>query len=128
MMRNAAVWKYAITAALIAAAVLVVFVEGPLNPFWVWNAAPLGLAGLALWRGSGRIRAVAPVFALVVMVPIVYIHLAWLMDWDRIKTGSSTSGLIFIFLPIYAAILGAVFALIAGLAMALFARLANRSK
>ena len=119
---------FIIAAALIATAALVVFVEGVLNPFTVWNLAPLAIAGLALWRGRGRILAVALVFALVTLVPIVYFHLAWLMDWDRIKTGSSTSALIFIFLPVYALVIGAVAALIASLAMALFARFKNRAR
>jgi hypothetical protein len=36
----------------------------------------------------------------------MFAHAAWAFDWGRTATGSSTSGLIFIFLPIYAVVLG----------------------
>jgi hypothetical protein len=39
---------------------------------------------------------------------LLFGHLAWYFDWQGTKTGSSTSGLIFIFLPLYAVILGGI--------------------
>jgi len=36
------------------------------------------------------------------------IHLAWIFDWGDTATGSSTAGLIFLFIPIYATALGGV--------------------
>ncbi|TCK18561.1 hypothetical protein DFR30_1840 [Thiogranum longum] len=37
-----------------------------------------------------------------------YIHLAWIFDWGESRTGSSTAGLIFIFIPIYVLISGGI--------------------
>jgi hypothetical protein len=37
------------------------------------------------------------------------VHAAWLFDWGGTATGSSTSGLIFLFLPLYALVMGAAF-------------------
>ena len=37
-----------------------------------------------------------------------YIHMAWLLDWDGTGTSSSTSGLIFIFIPLYSLIPGGI--------------------
>lgn len=37
---------------------------------------------------------------------MVLFHIAWMLELGRSRTGSSTSGLIFVFLPIYALILG----------------------
>ena len=34
--------------------------------------------------------------------------MAWFFNWNDIKTGSSTAGLIFIFIPIYSLISGGI--------------------
>ena len=38
---------------------------------------------------------------------VLFAHAAWLYDWNGIASGSSTAGLMFIMLPVYAGVLGA---------------------
>ena len=88
----------------------VAFVEGFLNPFWIWNAVPIAIGYVLLARARVRSFRPIPEFAYVVFGCglVILAHLAWVFDWGDIATGSSTAGLIFIFLPFYAAILGGV--------------------
>ncbi|MBI4774684.1 MAG: hypothetical protein HY788_10980 [Deltaproteobacteria bacterium] len=94
---------------LAGAVLLVVYAEG-LHWIALWNLSPLALAGLAIFRspGIGRLSWSAVVFAAVVTLVIVLIHAAWLFDWGGTRTESSTAGLIFLFSPICAVLLGAV--------------------
>ena len=93
---------------------LVVYVEGPLNGFVVWNVLPVVVGfGVLFARRSSRLPIVAgcAVFAISATLLIVLFHLAWMFDWGGTATGSSTSVLAFIFVPLWAC----VFASIAGL-------------
>jgi hypothetical protein len=101
--------------ALIAIAlVLFVFIYAAqgvaVNPFAVWNAAPLALALLLFWLGrTEHKRAVmwgAIGFLVGSMAVSVPGHLAWMLDWGETRTGSSTAGLFLLFLPIFATAAG----------------------
>lgn len=90
---------------------LIVCVEGPFSGFEVWNALPvaLGFGLLLAGRRFGRAAAVGcTVFAVLATLLEALFHLAWMFDWHRTATGSSTSALAFIFVPIWACILGGV--------------------
>ena len=100
---------------LLASLAFIIFVEGLLNPFWIWNAIPLGLAALLVYNARRRAATLIPALAFgvgAVGIP-VYTHLAWLFDWDQLATGSSTAGIIFIFIPIIARVAGAVLYVVA---------------
>ena len=86
----------------------IAFVEGPLNPFWVWNATPIALGYLLLSRSAKRSSTPIPELSYVIVTScfVVLFHIAWMLDLGGTQTGSSTAGLIFIFLPIYAVLLG----------------------
>lgn len=86
----------------------VAYVEGPLNPFWAWNALPILLGYILLRRAAKVSSKPIPELAYVIAssIFVVLFHIAWMLDLGNIQTGSSTSGLVFIFLPIYAVILG----------------------
>jgi len=105
---GARVITYAI---LFASAIFVAYVEGFLNPFWVWNVLPLGLAVGLLARARRRDSPTGPALAFGVgaVGATLFVHAAWLFDWGGTATGSSTSGLIFLFLPLYALVIGAAF-------------------
>ncbi len=91
-------------AILLASLVFVIFVEGPLQPFWIWNALPLGatagLLALARRRNWSPIPPIA--FGVGAVGITVYAHAAWLFDLGGTATGSSTSGFLFLFLPVMA--------------------------
>jgi hypothetical protein len=101
-MKTTPFWPFLLLVELIA------FTEGPLNPFWVWNAIPVALGYALLRRARRRAFRVAPEIAFIVLSCglLLFAHAAWAFDWGRTATGSSTSALIFIFLPIYAIVLG----------------------
>ena len=91
--------------------VLVAYVGG-WNPFTVWNLLPVAavfagsLAFSRVGGGRDRLRRVAVAFSVGVIAVVALTHLAWLLDWGGTATGSSTGGLIFIFIPIWAGIVG----------------------
>src|SRR3972149_438773 len=94
-------------------AILIYFLEGvALNPFAIWNASPLLISYFLYSRGlTLNSRPVIIGFAFYTIISLgllLFGHLAWYFDWQGTKTGSSTSGLIFIFLPLYAVILGGI--------------------
>lgn len=74
-----------------------------------WWAAP-GLSSrarrrvMAAWAALGGVAG-----ALAVLVTFLS---AWLGDWGRIKTGSSTAGIAFVFLPVWELIAGAIGAIV----------------
>jgi hypothetical protein len=92
---------------LAACGLLVLYAEGL---YWIalWNLLPLFAAGTAIRRGIGvgDISAAAFVFAFVTALAVAFVHLAWVFDWGGTQTGSSTAGLIFLFSPVYALLLG----------------------
>ena len=96
--------------AFVLPVVFVAYVEGFLDPFWLWNSLPfglgLGLIDRAQRLGQSSLPAIG--FSLGAGALSLYFHVAWLFDWDEMATGSSTSGMIFLFLPIYALVAGAV--------------------
>lgn len=89
-------------------AIFIAFVEGFLNPFALWNLLPVAVGyslvedaytksstdRSRLWPAAG--------YNLICTSFVIFIHMAWFFDWDRFATGSSTSGLVFLFLPVYA--------------------------
>ena len=86
----------------------IAYVEGFLNPFWLWNSLPFGL-GLGLIDRAQRLQqSTLPAigFSLGAGSLSLYFHLAWILDLGEVATGSSTSGVIFLFLPLYALVPG----------------------
>jgi hypothetical protein len=84
---------------------LIVHVQGSFSGFTIWNVLPVaaGFGALLFARRSRRPAAIACIaFAISVTLFIGLFHLAWLFDWDRTATGSSTSALAFIFVPFWA--------------------------
>lgn len=93
---------------LAACGLFVLYAEG-LHWIALWNLLPLFMAGMAIARGT-RAKGTswaALTFASVAVVAIAVVYLDWVFDWGGTQTGSSTAGLIFIFLPIYSLLLGA---------------------
>ena len=88
--------------------VFVAYVEGVTNPLWIWNCVPIAASYLLLWRI--RQKALYPVpeiaFFVVACGVILFAHAAWLNDWGGTASGSSTAGLMFLVLPVYAGVLG----------------------
>ena len=86
------------------------YVEGFLNPFWLWNSLPFGLGLGLLDRAKKNEKSPLPAvgFSIGAGVLSLFVHWAWLFDWREMATGGSTSGLIFLFLPLYSLIPGAL--------------------
>ena len=98
---------------LIVLGVFIYVAEGvAVNPFAIWNGLPLFISYELFNRGrkDGERSKIwgAVGFLVGSMALSIYVHLAWMFDWDKIKTGSSTAGLIFIFIPIYSLITGGI--------------------
>ncbi len=93
---------------LAACGLLVLRAEG-FHWIALWNLLPLFVAGVAIARGTaaGRISWAAVAFAAVTALSIAFVHAAWELDWGATRTGASTAGLIFLFAPIAALLLGA---------------------
>ena len=86
------------------------YVEGFLNPFWLWNSLPFGL-GLGLLdraKKNGKSPLPAIGFSIGAGIVSLFVHCAWLFDWAEMATGRSTSGLIFVVLPLWSLIPGAL--------------------
>jgi PPE-repeat protein len=88
---------------------LVVYAEG-FHWITAWNLMPLAVATATILRGTAvkRPASSAVAFAGVTTLMIALTHAAWIFDWGGTQTGSSTSGLIFLFSPIYSILLGTV--------------------
>ena len=69
---------------------------------------PLVIGFVLVERAKSRGVQPIPEYAFVIFGCglILTTHLVWYFDWGEMATESSTSGLIFLFLPIYAAIAG----------------------
>jgi hypothetical protein len=111
---------------------LIVRVEGTFSLFEAWNFLPV-VSGYFALLGGIRMRgplsvAVITTSIVATVVPTIF-HLAWLFDWGRTATGSSTSALAFIFVPIWAFILAAMMAIVAwGIAHLLQRLLATKTR
>jgi len=101
--------KYFFYIVLIALAIFIYIAEDVLfNPFAIWNMLPL-IISFAIYRQETKTNLYrAYGFLIGSMVLSGYIHMAWFFNWNDIKTGSSTAGLIFIFIPIYSLISGGI--------------------
>ncbi len=80
------------------------------NPLILWTALPLylGYAFIKSATVSGSIVKCYSSYGFIIASVgfSLFYHLTWFFDWQGTKTGSSTSALIFIWLPIYAVVLG----------------------
>lgn len=99
-------------------AFFVIHVEG-WQAFAIWNCLPLIVLGvmdlLIIWHMIEKTKKVSLILRAGFIglelgtIPLILLgHVAWYFDLDSTATGSSTSGLIFIFIPIYAVIFGVI--------------------
>lgn len=87
------------------------FLEGTLlNPLVLWVCLPLYIGYFIIngfWK-KGLVTQLRKAYGF--LIPSIsfsyFYHIAWYFDLWQIKTGGSTSALIFIWFPIYAVILG----------------------
>ena len=86
----------------------VAYVEGITNLFWIWNCAPIAVSYLLLSRARKQVTNPIPeiAFFLVACGIVLFAHAAWHLDLGGTASGSSTSGLMFVVLPVYACVLG----------------------
>lgn len=86
----------------------VAYVEGFTNPFWIWNCVPIAASYVLLSRARQKVINPLPAigFFVVACGVVLFAHGAWLHDWGDIASGSSTAGLMFVVLPVYACVLG----------------------
>lgn len=93
--------------AMLVMAAFVVFVEGPLNPYWIWNALPIGLSYLVLRAtfGNKNLHVPGVVFAMICCLLVVCMHVAWMFDLFGLASGSSTGEMFFVVAPVYALML-----------------------
>ncbi len=94
-------------------ALIIYYLEGILiNPFAIWNASPLLISYLlvskSIEQNSKPIFIGFVLFTFISLTLSLLGHFAWHFDWQQTKTGSSTSAILFIFIPAYAIILGGV--------------------
>jgi len=89
-------------------AAFVAYVEGFTNPLWIWNCIPVAASYWLLSRarrtGTNPFPEIA--FYVVACGIVLFAHAAWLFDWGGTATGSSSAGLMFVVLPVYACVLG----------------------
>ena len=88
--------------------VFAAYVEGFTNPFWIWNCVPIAVSYLLLSRARQKKTNPLPEIAFFVIAcgVVMITHAAWFYDWTGVATGSSTAGLMFVVLPVYACALG----------------------
>lgn len=79
-----------------------------------WNLVPIVLVFLAValarWvrKPLAGIGTPAIVFSAATLIAVALAHLEWYFDWGGAQTGSSTAGLVFLFIPFWAVGLGSV--------------------
>ena len=109
-----------IIAALLICSIFITFAEG-VKPNWftLWNLTPVAASYLlhyiALRNNSSVMRVGSIGFAFGCIGLSLFIHAAWLFDWGGTATGSSTAGLIFIFIPPFSLISGGIGFIIGGI-------------
>jgi hypothetical protein len=90
-------------------AAFVGYVEGFNYTFWIWNCLPVAVSYILL--SKARQKGVNPLpeiaFFVVACGVVLLAHAMWLHEGRSVAVGSSTSGLMFVTLPIYAIVLGA---------------------
>lgn len=86
----------------------VAYVEGITNLYWIWNCVPIVVSYVLLSRVRHSATNPLPeiAFFLVACGIVLFAHAAWHLDLGGTATGSSTAGLMFIVLPVYACVLG----------------------
>jgi hypothetical protein len=86
----------------------VAFVEGVTNPFWIWNCVPIVVSYVLLSRARHSATNPLPeiAFFLVACGVVLFAHAAWHLDLNGTASGSLTSSLMFVVLPVYACVLG----------------------
>jgi len=106
---------------LAATACFVAYVEG-IHVFMIWNCTPLVLAALFVRFAAREVTSprrplkYATVIFVLLTAGMTWIgHAAWLNDWNQTASGSSTSGLMFLFLPIWTTLLATGGAVVAWL-------------
>jgi ACR3 family arsenite efflux pump ArsB len=90
----------------------IVIAGGLTNPLSYWNCVPI-LTAYAITKNATKSAgfkrmAGAIGFCLASIGLTVLMHVLWLLDWNKIATGSSTSALVFVFLPVYSLLSGGV--------------------
>ena len=105
--------ELALFAGLVICSAIVVITEGVKpNLFTVWNLLPVIYCYLlfrkAISNSSITMIGGSVGFALTGIPLLLFVHAAWFFDWEGTKTGSSTGGLIFVFIPIYSIIVGGI--------------------
>lgn len=78
--------------------------------FLAWNVAPCILAYAAVTRRTAAYPAAG--FAVGALGLTLLMHAQWMFDIGGAQTGSSTSALIFIFIPVYAVATGLIGAVV----------------
>jgi hypothetical protein len=82
------------------------------NPLIVWTALPLYLSywfiNSAVASNSDKKLFAGYGFMLFSVLFSIFYHFTWYLDWQGTKTSSSSSALIFIWLPLYSVVLGFV--------------------
>lgn len=89
-------------------AAFVAYVEGPTNPYWVWNCMPVAVSYLFLRKVRGSNVSPLPEIAFFVVAcgVVLVAHAAWLESPPGTSGGTSIPGPTLALLPIYAAVLG----------------------
>jgi len=103
--------KYFFYLVLIVLAIFIyVTEEVSFDLFTIWNMLPLIISLILYKYGQKQEIKIYGAYGFLIggMILSGYFHMAWFFNWDGIKTGSSTSGLIFIFIPIYSLIPGGI--------------------
>ncbi len=112
---------------LITAAVVFYFLAGILlNPLIIWTSLPLYISYIlvnsAIKSNSIKKLFSAYGFMLFSIIFSIFYHVTWFIDWQGTKTSSSTSALIFIWLPLYSILIGLVGYVIGQIAGTLYTR------
>ena len=101
--------SFLISIPFLAVIALVIHTMGRFDEFTVWNCLPVVVAWIVMLAGLRRSRpilAAAIAYAVVSTGFTTFFQLAWLFDWDGTATGSSTSGIAFIFIPFWSVVFG----------------------
>lgn len=111
----------------VVTAIIIIVAEG-FTWLAIWNLVPVFLSALLLSKWERRSDAIenGKTFGFVAGVCLFSgaLHVGWIFDIGRTQTGSSTSALIFIFIPIYSMVDGLIGGMIIG---ALLGRIVKRN-